>query len=253
MDLSKAADQGIAALAARLEAEPPPGVSPEFVSGFFGRHGATLSNELRRLIQAALAVPLRAELRALRVAGRVATVPGPAVNYANAADLALAILDERRGELQKWRESAAEAFRRWAQAERTPLPTPLAAALVEFVTLKDGDEKTIADVTTGFGLVPSSGPNEVYDYRVTFTGIFGRNRTVKDESVKLLRHVPRSEPKTIEELMPLIRDVLEEQRVRNDATVVVREYPLEITADGFEKHVIGSVRVLFRGSAKDIL
>lgn len=165
MDLSKAADQGVAVLRARLEAEPPPGVSAEAVSGFFGRHGAALSNELRRLLEVALQVPAPLE---------------------------------------------------------------------------------------GIGS-SSSQAQEVYDYRMTFTGIFGRNRKVKDESVKLLRHVPRSEPKTIEELKPMMRDALEEHRVRADATVVVREYPVEITPDGFEKHIVGSVRVLFRGSAKDIL
>lgn len=59
MDLSRAADDGIAGLRARLVAEPPPGVAPAEVSGFFARHGAALSSELHELLEAALAAPVR--------------------------------------------------------------------------------------------------------------------------------------------------------------------------------------------------
>lgn len=54
VDLSKAAAKGIAALRARLEAEPPPGISREGLASFFARYEAALSDELQRLLQDAL-------------------------------------------------------------------------------------------------------------------------------------------------------------------------------------------------------
>lgn len=94
---------------------------------------------------------------------------------------------------------------------------------------------------------------ELLDYSLFVVGVFGRNRTPHDLTKRILSDVPRSSPKTLDELVPKVRELLELEKVRSDAKIVVKEWKTERTASGIERTLLGSARELFRGSAKDLL
>lgn len=278
MDLSKAADEGIAVLRTSLVAHPPTGVSSEAIGSFFVRYGAALSSELRSLLEAALA-GAEAEPATLRESIELDLASG--IARALEKRLALTLLVRHH--------SKTETFYRFnvvpiddgvlirtedpngkeAQVTGQPLligqilrklpqVLPAAAGGIIWNVIVKVPKLPAVEPERRPGPVKalqasSAREQEVYDYSMAFTGLFGRNRTIKDQTVKLVKGVPRSEPKTIEELKPLMRDSLENHKVKADASVVVREYPVVITADGFEKHILGSARILFRGTVRDIL
>lgn len=278
MDLSKAADEGIAVLRASLEAQPPTGVSSEAIVSFFARYGAALSRELRGLLETALAVS-EGEPPSFREALELTLVSE--MVRALEKRLALTLLVRHNSKEDTFYRfnvvpikdgvliSTEDPDGKQGQVAGQPpllgqilakLPQVLPAAVGGIVWNVIVKEAKLPAVEPEQRPAPvkelqasSEREQEVYDYSMAFTGIFGRNRSVKDHTVKLVKGVPRAKPKTIEELKPLMRDALEDHKVKTDASVVVKEYPVVITADGFEKHILGSARVLFRGTAGDIL
>lgn len=91
------------------------------------------------------------------------------------------------------------------------------------------------------------------DYSLLVFGVFGRKRTSQQLVKKILDDVPRSSPKTLEELLPTIREILEKERVRSDAKIVVKEWKKERSALGIDTVELGGSRELLRGAAKDVL
>ena len=91
---------------------------------------------------------------------------------------------------------------------------------------------------------------ELFDYQLYYKGVFGRNRTEKTGSAVIFKHIPRTAPKSLSDLMPRIREILADPGVSTkpgvDLVLVVKELPIELDR-GFEKFLIGSGQELYRG------
>ena len=97
---------------------------------------------------------------------------------------------------------------------------------------------------------------ELFDYHLFYKGVFGRNRTEKTGSAVLLKHIPRTAPKSLLDLMPRIREILADPGMSTkpgaDLVIVVKELPIELDR-GFEKSLIGSGQELYRGMKSVLL
>lgn len=97
---------------------------------------------------------------------------------------------------------------------------------------------------------------ELFDYHLFYKGVFGRNRTEKTGNAVLLKHIPRTAPKSLLDLMPRIREILADPGMSTkpgaDLVIVVKELPIELDR-GFEKFLIGSGQELYRGMKSALL
>ena len=97
---------------------------------------------------------------------------------------------------------------------------------------------------------------ELFDYQLYYKGVFGRNRTEKTGSAVIFKHIPRTAPRSLSDLMPRIREILADPGVSTkpgvDLVLVVKELPIELDR-GFEKFLIGSGQELYRGMKSVLL
>ena len=93
------------------------------------------------------------------------------------------------------------------------------------------------------------------NYTLAVRGVFGRNRKIKFELVTLVKHVDPAQPKTLDELRPLVRNALADLRAKQGLTYSLREEPVEVstydlgggkvaTTEGF---MLMSERVMLKG------
>jgi hypothetical protein len=81
---------------------------------------------------------------------------------------------------------------------------------------------------------------ETYVYVLAVKGVYGRNRSVKFTTARLLQ-VDRNAPKTVSELMPLVTAKLTEMKVKPGAYVSLSEDPVDVEthtgSDGAEYQI----------------
>jgi hypothetical protein len=93
------------------------------------------------------------------------------------------------------------------------------------------------------------------NYNLMVYGLFGRNRTIKRDFIKLAKRVPLDQPKSLEELRPMVKATLAEIKAKPGLTYALREEPIEVshhdlgegrtaTTEGF---MLMSERVLLSG------
>ena len=96
-------------------------------------------------------------------------------------------------------------------------------------------------------------PNFLH-YRLAVRGIFGRNRSIKYDLVDVLKGVPIDQPRSLDSLLPLMRDALAEIRPKPGLTYKLREEPVEIEETEIDGRIhksemfeLLSERVLLKG------
>jgi hypothetical protein len=65
------------------------------------------------------------------------------------------------------------------------------------------------------------------NYRLIFRGLFGRNRTVKFDTISLVKWVDPETPKTLDEVLPLAKAKLQEIRFKS-GNWKIDEEPVEL-------------------------
>ena len=146
----------------------------------------------------------------------------------------------------KWSEWFDDSGLRLSKVLRPEPPQP--------IVIQVGDKKPVTPQPPPPYVRPAV--QELFDYQLYYKGVFGRNRTEKTGSAVLFRHIQRTAPKSLSDLMPRIREILADPGVSTkpgvDLVLVVKELPIELDR-GFEKFLIGSGQELYRGMKSVLL
>ena len=172
------------------------------------------------------------------------------------------------GESLRMRWMAVEDYRVVPVDEPPNQPSPAVAPPAQPTEETEPRQPTIIHVRDKKPVTPQLPPplpmsayvrpavQELFDYQLYYKGVFGRNRTEKTGSAVLFKHIPRTTPKSLSDLMPRIRETLADPGVSTkpgvDLVLVVKELPIELDR-GFEKFLIGSGQELYRGMKSVLL